>query len=109
MGKRRQAYGIIYILNFGKTIKQKPLWVAKSKIGRTQTTIQTAKTAGTRYIGEKEISMRDAPGFGGKTVGSVNYGESVEYTGNKEKVDGLDWAEIKYGDKWISAVSFYFF
>ena len=61
--------------------------------------------AGTRYIGEKEISLRDAPGFGGKTVGSANYGESVAYTGNKKKVDGVDWAEIKYGDKtgWILA------
>ena len=65
----------------------------------------TNKGAGTRYIGEKEISMRDAPGFVGKPIGDAYYGESVEYTGNKKKVDGLDWAEIKYGNetRWILA------
>lgn len=53
MGKRRQACGIIYILNFGKTIKQKPLWVAKSHNQKNTNNHANNKTAGTRYVGEK--------------------------------------------------------
>ena len=95
MGKRRQAYGIIYILNFGKTIKQKPLWVAKSHNQKNTNNHANNKTAGTRYVGEKTINMRATPGLRGHAKEKIDYGQSVEYTGNNETLDGIKRAEVK--------------
>ena len=61
--------------------------------------------AGTRYVGEETISMRAAPGFRGHTKETIDYGKEVHFTGNKETLDGIDWAEVEYGGKtgWVIA------
>ena len=61
--------------------------------------------AGTRYVGEKTINMRAVPGLRGHTKEKIDYGQSVEYTGNNETLDGIKWAEVKYGNKtgWVIA------
>ena len=51
-----------------------------------------SKTSGTRYVGEKNINMRAAPGLRGHTKEKIDYGQSVEYTGNNETLDGIKWA-----------------
>ena len=65
------------------------------------------KGTGTRYVGEKTISMRAVPGFRGHTKATIDYGQSVEYTGNNETLDGIKWAEVKCGNKigWVMANS----
>ena len=61
--------------------------------------------AGTRYVGEKTINMRATPGLRGHTKEKIDHGQSVEYTGNNETLDGIKWAEVKYGNKtgWVIA------
>ncbi len=63
------------------------------------------KGAGTRYVGEKTINMRAVPGLRGHTKEKIDYGESVEFTGNKDTVNGIEWAEVKYKNKtgWVIA------
>ena len=66
---------------------------------------QSENNGGTRYVGEKTISMRAVPGFRSHTKATIDYGQSVEFTGNKKPVDGIEWAEVKYGNKtgWVIA------
>ena len=49
--------------------------------------------------------MRAVPGLRGHTKEKIDYGQSVEYTGNNETLDGIKWAEVKYGNKtgWVIA------
>jgi len=65
------------------------------------------KGAGARYVGEKTISMRAVAGFRGHTKATIDYGQSVEYTGNNKILDGIKWAEVKHGNKtgWVMANS----
>jgi hypothetical protein len=41
-------------------------------------------------VGEKTINMRVAPGLRGHTKEKIDYGQSVEYTGNNETLDGIN-------------------
>ena len=46
-------------------------------------------------MGEKTINMRATPGLRGHAKEKIDYGQSAEYTGNNEALDGIKWAEVK--------------
>ena len=49
--------------------------------------------------------MRASAGLRGHTKDTFDYGQAVEFTGNKEILDGISWAEVKHGNKtgWVMA------
>ena len=83
--------------------RDKTGWVQSNSLK----TDKSQALAGTRYVGEETISMRAIPGLRGHTKGTIDYGKEVHFTGSKETLDGIDWAEVSYGNKkgWVLANS----
>lgn len=63
--------------------------------------------SGTRYVSDDGVRIRDNFGLNSGTLGYLNKGEAVNYTGRKTKsdVDGHLWAEVEHNGNtgWIAA------
>ena len=68
-----------------------------SKIPKSEEHKQPCKQQNSRHkiCGRITINMRAAPGLRGHAKEKIDYGQSVEYTGNNETLDGIKRAEVK--------------
>ena len=51
------------------------------------------------------MNIRSGVGTDNSIIGKLKKDDEVEFTGKKKPVDGIEWAEVKYGNKtgWVIA------